>query len=350
MHFLSCRVLPAAILGWIMLSWLSDGTAALPAWMARLGARAGLDDVAVMRIAIGAMGSFALMALLLGSRRRLGPAIGRVIGGAVAFAAIASLSSAIAAPIRDGVQPPPLSPGAWTLAAGFLVYLLADRAGGRAASRAASDAAAGRSPRAHSPAWTAMLVIASLVAAFAAASRVDIVRSVVGKASALAPGTFVELDYTTWPGRTMPDTPLARLAPALTALTLEGRSAVVLYDPRCGTCHTLFREYFATPRADEKVIAVRVPPDPDAKLLPSDQPADVECPQCTFVDLPPGKAYLVARPTLLVVEEGRVKCATEKDFGSCLGREAVPAAPPHAGDEPVAEKPEPGGGRAADQP
>ena len=340
MQFITCRVFPAAILGWIMLSWLSDGTSALPNWMVQLGGRAGLDDIGTMRIAIGAMGSLALGALLLGSRPRLGPAIGRVSGGAISFAAIASLSAAIAVPLRDGVAAPPLAPGLWALAAGFAVYLLADRAGARAAARRAADAAAGRAPRAHSPAWTAMLILASLVAAFATASRVEVVRSVAGKASALAPGTYVELDYTTWAGRTIPDTGLARLNPMLTALTLEGRSAVVLYDPRCGSCHTLFNEYFAQPREDERVIAVRVPPDPGANLLASDQPDDVDCPHCTFIDLPPGKPYLVARPTLLVVEEGRVRCATEKDFSGCLGREPVRSAPaePEEAGEPQARR------------
>lgn len=340
MQFITCRVFPAAILGWIALSWLSDGTSALPAWMAQLGGRARLDDVGTMRVAIGVMGSLALVALLLGSRPRLGPGIGRVIGGTISFAAIASLSAAIAVPLRDGVAAPPLAPGVLALAAGFAVYLLADRAGARATARRAADAAAGRAARAHSPAWTAMLMLASLVAAFATASRIDVVRSVAGKASALAPGTYVELDYTTWAGRTIPDTGLARLNPMLTALTLEGRSAVVLYDPRCGTCHTLFKEHFAEPREGEKVIAVRVPPNPDADLLPSDQPDEVDCPHCTFIELPEGKSYLVGRPTLLVVEDGRVTCATEKDFAGCLGREPVRAAPAEPADsgEPQAQR------------
>jgi hypothetical protein len=325
MQFLACRILPASILGWIALSWLSDGTSALPGWMANIGTRAGLDDSATMRIALGAMGSLALVALLLGSRPRLGPAIARAVGGALAFAAIASLSAAIAVPLRDGVAAPPLAPGIWALAAGFAIYLLADRAASRAAARRASDAAAGRSPRSYSAAWTAILILSSLVASFAAASRVDVVRSVTGQPMVRAPGTYVELNYTTWPGRTIPDTGLARIVPMLTALTLEGRSAVVLYDPRCGSCHQLFEEFFAQPHGDEKVIAVRVPPDPDAQLLPSDQPDEVECPHCTFIDFPPGKAYLVARPTLLVVEDGRVTCATEKDFASCLGRVRPPA-------------------------
>lgn len=327
MQFITCRVFPAAILGWIVLSWLSDGTSALPAWMAQLGGRVGLDDVGTIRVAIGAMGSLALMALLLGSRPRLGPAIGRVVGGVISFSAIASLSAAIAVPLRDGIAAPPLAPGVWALAAGFAVYLLADRAGARAAARLAADATAGRAPRVHSPAWTAMLMLASLVAGLATSSRVEVVRSVAGKASAVAPGTYVELDYTAWAGRTIPDTGLARLNPMLSALTLEGRSAVVLYDPRCGTCHTLFNEYFSEPREGEKVIAVRVPPNPDADLLPSDRPDEVDCPHCTFIDLPEGKSYLVGRPTLLVVEEGRVTCATEKDFSGCLGREPVRAAP-----------------------
>ena len=340
MQFITCRMFPAAILGWIILSWLADGTAALPSWMAQLGGRAGLDAVATMRVAIGIMGSLAFGALLLGSRPRLGPAIGRVTGGAISFAAIASLSAAIAVPLRDGAAAPPLSPGAWALAAGFAVYLLADRAGARAAARLAADAAAGRAPRVRSPAWTAMLMLASIVAAFAAAGRVEVVRSVAGTASALAPGTYVELDYTTWAGRTIPDTGLARLNPMLTALTLEGRSAVVLYDPRCGTCHTLFNEYFSEPRAGERVIAVRVPPNPDANLLPSDQPEDVNCPHCTFLDLPEGKSYLVGRPTLLVVEDGRVSCATEKDFSGCLGREPVRSAPIEPADtgEPQSQR------------
>jgi hypothetical protein len=333
MQFITCRVLPAAVLGWIALSWLSDGTSALPAWMSQLGGRASLDDVATMRVAVGIMGSLALGALLLGSRPRLGPAIGRVAGGAIAFAAIASLSAAIAVPLRDGLAAPPLAPGALALAAGFIVYLLADRAGARAAKRLAADAAAGRPPRAHSPAWTAMLVVASLVTAFATASRVEVVRSIAGRPSALAPGTYVELDYTTWAGRTIPDSGLARLNPMLTALTLEGRSAVVLYDPRCGSCHTLFKEYFSVPRDGEKVIAVRVPPNPDETLLPSDQPEDVDCSHCTFIDLPAGKSYLVARPTLLVVEEGRVSCATEKDFSGCLGREPTRTAPAEPADD-----------------
>ena len=50
----------------------------------------------------------------------------------------------------------------------------------------------------------------------------------------------------------------------------------------------------------------------------------------TFVDCPAGKAYLVGRPTLLVVQDGRVSCATEKDFAGCLGREGVKSADPDA--------------------
>lgn len=339
MQFLTCRILPAAVLGWIALTWLEGGTGALPQWMANVGARASLDDVGAMRVALGALGTLAFLALLLGSRPRTGPALARVIGGAVAFCAVASLSGAIAAPIRDGAPSPPLAPGMWALAAGFMLFLLGDRASARQSARRAADAAAGVSRKAPSPAWTAILVITAAVASFALASRANVIRSVAGSPGASpaqrAPGTFAEFDYTAWAGKTIPDTGLARHAPMLTALCLEGRTAVVFYDPRCGTCHALFRDFFAVPHGDEKVVAVKVPPDPDAQLLPSDQPEQVECAGCTHLEFPSGMAYLIAKPTLMLVQDGRVVCATERDFAGCLGRAAdarsAPADGSHAG-------------------
>lgn len=353
MQFLTCRLLPAAVLGWIALSWLEGGTASVPQWMANIGSRASLDDIGTMRVALGAIGSLAFLSLLLGSRPRLGPALARAIGGVIAFCAIASLSGAIAVPIRDGAPAPPLAPAMWALGAGFVLFLLGDRAAARQAARRAADAAAGVTRRPPSPAWTAILVVTACVAAFALASRASVTRSVAGTPGTAptqrAPGTFVEFDYTAWAGKTIPDTGLARHAPMLTALTLEGRTAVVFYDPRCGSCHALFRDYFAVPHGDEKVVAVEVPPDPDAQLLPSDQPEQVECAGCTHLEFPAGMAYLIAKPTLMLVQDGRVTCATERDFAGCLGRapdaRQVPGAQGHdhgGGDQPAAPAPVPG--------
>lgn len=324
MQIITCRLLPAAVLGWVALSWLEGGTASLPRWLANLGARASLDDTGSMRLALGAIGALAFLSLLLGSRPRVGPTLARITGGVLAFCAVASLSGAIAVPIRDGAPAPPLAPGLWALGAGFALFLLGDRAAARQAARRKADDAAGIVRRSPSPAWTAILAITATVASFALASRANVIRSVAGvpgsAAGQRAPGTFVEFDYTVWAGKTIPDTGLARHAPMLTALTLEGRTAVVFYDPRCGSCHALFRDFFAVPHGDEKVVAVKVPPDPDAQLLPSDQPEQVECAGCTHLEFPAGVAYLIAKPTLMVVQDGRVVCATERDFAGCLGR------------------------------
>ena len=140
----------------------------------------------------------------------------------------------------------------------------------------------------------------------------------------------VLLDYVQWQGRTLPDTGLSRLLPILTALTLEGRCIIILYNPECSHCRELFEKFFTVARTDVKVIAIEIPPAPRTTALIGDDLGPVPCEGCQRLKLPEGKLYILKPPTVLVVEEGRVTCATDSDWKTCLGEPTVaptPAAP-----------------------
>ncbi len=281
------------------------GLAAAPAWVEGLGARLGAGPGAGVRAMIALQLTLAILGASIGRWSR-GVALASL--AFLAFAAIAELS-AIAG---SGADPIAFAAPAAVLAVAGAMLPAAVRSG-RPPTKARGSAA-----------WRAMTAIAAATAATAIAARLPLGEAIPAGTAAAPGGAFsgevVEFAFEDWKGRRLPDTGLPRRLPTLTALTIEGRSVVVLYSPRCGSCHDLFREHFSAAELPFRVVAVTVPPEPSAMLLPSDQPDRVECPTCIDLALPSGPLWLIRPPVVVAVEDGVVQgvAMTPDEVGGLL--------------------------------
>ncbi|MGA0871588.1 MAG: hypothetical protein ACO3SJ_01820 [Phycisphaerales bacterium] len=274
------------------------GVEALPFWIDGIATRFEISAEMALRLLIGVQLAFAVAAIVL---RPWSRAISLAAALLLSFAAIAELSALAG----RGVEAASFLPPAVLLAlCGLLLPPLA--------RRPAATIGGG------SPAWRIVLLLAIATASVATAARIPISPAVptLGSFS----GEIVELAVEDWVGKTIPETGLGARVPKLTALTLEGRSAIVLYNPHCGSCHEFFESWFATPQPF-RVIALEVPPEAGAVVLESDQPDDIACAECERLSLPTGPLWLVKPPVLVLVEDGRVRCvAAEPDqVAACLG-------------------------------
>lgn len=123
-------------------------------------------------------------------------------------------------------------------------------------------------------------------------------------------GEAVDLMINRWEGRRLEEVGLFEHLPALKPLVGKGITYLIFYNPRCGHCHQLFEEHFAH-HVDAKVIAIKIPVTERDDLLPTDQPEDIDCPECTRLTLPAGVLWVITPPTVIRVEDGVVRCASE---------------------------------------
>lgn len=296
---LSARLgVPALLIALVAIESRS-GVASLPYWIDGLSTRLEVEPEAALRVLIGLQLTFAATAILL---RRWSRSISLLAALLLAFAAIAEISALLG----RGFEAVRFLPPAAVLAACALLL----------------PPLARRSPPSTvpgSPAWRVFGLLAIATACVATAARIPIAPKIptLGTFS----GEVIELAVEDWIGKTIPDTGLGARVPRLTALTVEGRSAVVFYNPHCGACHEFFETWFADPRPF-RVIALEVPPEAGAVVLDSDHSGEIDCPGCERLSLPAGPLWLIKPPVLVLVEDGRVECvAWEPDqVAACLGR------------------------------
>lgn len=307
---LAARVFVPLVL--LLLAWLEarGGPGTLPRWLATVGSRFDLSEDLLLRVLIALQLALAAIALLIPRWSRTVSTTALVL---LVFAAVAEVSALVGTGGEALRFVPPLV----ILAAAASLLPTTLRALGAASS-------------AGSPAWRVLGSLAIGVASVAIAVRIPFGDAASSPADARSTAVeVVELALEDWSGRSLPETGLPRRLPELTALTLEGRSVLVLHDPRCGQCHDLFATWFAAP-VDARVIAVRVPPAPGASLLESDQPEEVACADCVRLSLPTGPTWLVQTPAVVVIEDGVVRCAAKglDQASECLGSWISPAADP----------------------
>jgi hypothetical protein len=280
---------------------IRSGVASLPAWLEGFGVRFEWSPESLFRGLVGVQAGLALSILLLGRwSRRL--ALATMAG--IAFAAIAELSALLGRDVET-----------WR----YLVPAILLAVSGAMLPALLRNAPAAPGPN-GSVAWRAIGLLAIVTIAFGLAARVP-VSPLPGPVLGSFSGEVIELRPESWVGQTIPATGLAGHLPAVTPLTLEGRSAVVLYNPRCASCHELFDEWFAD-GAPFRVVAIQVPPESSAVLLESDLPEDVECPACERLTLRAGPLWIVQPPVVAAVEDGVVTCVAMRpeEIESCLGR------------------------------
>jgi hypothetical protein len=287
--------------------WLVGGAARLPSWLGTAGQRLGLGEIQTTQVVIGFLAASVATIAISGVRARAGLLITRSLLVVFAFAAVATIASEFARPSGESL----LAALVWPVvaaAAALVLHRMTDRV-------AKAPAVPFRSPG---------LLLLSLIAVWtvclATASRLPINESGRPQAKLASAGDSIVLDPVLWQGRTLPDTPLSRLLPVLTPLTLEGESVIVLYNPSCGHCRELFEKHFAIASPGRRVLAVEVPPPPGAIAAIGDGLGPVPCEGCERFELPVGKTYLLKPPTIAVLRDGRVICATDNDHDTCLAQ------------------------------
>jgi hypothetical protein len=296
------RVVVPVLLAALVAAAIARGGDALPAFMANAAVRTGLGVETATRLLVASLASCALLAVLFG---RLASGIAWVAFGGVAFVSLAELSAVFAAPGGGSVPA-----RVWVVPMVGLALGVA----GLWALNATVPAAGGHPPaRCRLGAWQVLAGLCAVGVPFAVAAQLTVASRTVSVQGGVE---YVDFDVSSWVGKTVPGTGLAKFLPMITPATLEGTRWIVFYQPSCGRCHDVFRIYFAGDQHGE-VVAVEVPHAPDATVLESDQPADIECTNCARMPLPAGKHYVVTTPTIVKVENGVVTCVTSHDYDRC---------------------------------
>ncbi|MDZ4830773.1 MAG: hypothetical protein SGJ09_11325 [Phycisphaerae bacterium] len=270
-----------------------------PLWIARLGQFGGLASLPSLRILAAVLMGFAVAALALGTWSR---GLARFGGAIAAATGLATVSGALNGPSSTIIVASVVTVIGVALVAWLRPHVL------RPLQTRVSDA------------WRIMGVIAVFCGTLGLAARMPM-RERPQRALGvthdphddLAPGA-VDLGINTWEGMQILDTGIFAHLPQLeTVLAAVPRGMVtylVFYSPRCGMCHRLFEEHWSG-HVNARVIAVKIPQSADDSLLPTDQPEEVNCPECLRMSLPAGPLWVVIPPTVVRIEDGVVSCANE---------------------------------------
>ena len=127
---------------------------------------------------------------------------------------------------------------------------------------------------------------------------------------------IIEMNPMQWVGRSILETPIGQFTPDAVG-QLGENGILILYNPRCGTCHDMFDIHFSE-GADRPIVAIDVPPTEEAVLLESEYDDQVDCASCVFMSLPKGPLWLVSVPFVMTVENGVVTCVSKDGPGECL--------------------------------
>ncbi|MDA1262059.1 MAG: hypothetical protein O3B75_04090 [Planctomycetota bacterium] len=314
MQQFTIRILTPLLFIATSIGWIMGGTGWVPSWFGNIAKRIGLTEIETIQLVIGVLFAVAGSLLFFGRRSKIGSFFSRFGLVTYAFCCVATLASVMASTPADAGFAPLLYP-AIGFAISLALYLIVDRSKSSAVAPS------------RSAFWIGAGIFALWVLSIGISLRIPVEITAKPNQTPLGNDSVV-LDYAQWQGRTLPDTGLSRLLPMLTALTIEGRSIIILYSPECSHCRELFEKYFAVARPDVKVIAVEIPPSPGTTALTGDNLGPVPCAGCERLKLPDGKFYIVKPPTVLVLEEGRVTCSTDSDWKACLGDPIVAATPP----------------------
>ncbi len=294
-------VVPAAALA-LAAMHLSGGEQSLPTWLWKLAVRANVDGITAVRL----LAAFdAALALVILASPRLARPTATLAVLLLAFSAVAEISALVSDRATASAFATPILALAGAGVLGAAISRLAPRPS---------------TPRAIGP-GTILGPLAALLFTLGAAARLPVADRPrqIPAAWAAASSEVLFSDLPRLVGRTPAEAGLSRYQPQLTALTLEGRSVVVFYNPHCGDCSELFRAAFSGD-AHPEVIAVEVPPPAAVLAAVGEAPADVECPECRRLTLQSGPQYFAKLPVVMVIENGKIRCVEQKNPERCLDR------------------------------
>jgi len=287
----------ALLLAGIAVAQLRMGEGSTPLPLRELGAwLLGFEGPVAARIIVGAELALAAAIAVTGARP-----LAVAGAAAVAFVSLACLSAAIR---QGGALLPALA-----LAGSIALAGLAWRS---------TRSQAVHVRRGLSPAWTALLAIATATAAGQLASSVAFAAPRASEDSAnKARAMSIDLDMKPFIGTPLAESPLATYLPMVAARIGMETAFVVFYNPACDACHTLFEAHFAEPRM-ELVFAVEIPLAEGAVSAAHGHIEPIQCASCSLETLPPGPLWLVAPPMTVKVERGVITCVADRFGGDCF--------------------------------
>lgn len=118
------------------------------------------------------------------------------------------------------------------------------------------------------------------------------------------PVPWYKLSANYWVGHSFMDTPLAADLDVFPSDFGPVEQTWVLYRKTCPACHYLFDEKYSKEITDRIVVAVHIPPGPDAFL--QIEPREVNCPSCEFTELPVGPTYQYETPLEIFIDESGI--------------------------------------------
>jgi hypothetical protein len=313
------RIVGFLVLAGTAIAALNSGTT-FPKWLIGLGSQCGLsgDDTARWVAAI-----FGALSLTTALSSRLGR-VALFSGGALlSFGGLATLSGALSTangPDRTQVLFGSTLTGVSALALGLVVlFVLVSRLGPRRSTT-----------RGLSPGWhvTAALAIFTALLMWMPSLPVRATMPLMTIRDFDTPNAsaeFIAFELDRWEGQPLDATGLYAYVPELAAHIGRGTVYVVFYNVRCSHCHELFQTHFSSSSEASTtvaVIAIEIPTPPGGTVVESDEPADIECPDCVRLALPTGYAWGVTPPAVLRIEDGIVRCASEANAFTkkdCLG-------------------------------
>ena len=306
------RLVGAACLVGATVATLAAGPA-LPTWIIALGRQASLtgDDTARWLAA-----GWATLGVMAAISPRFAPVPIFLGGISLAFVGLATLSGALAPAARAaGQSGMGVAIGLSATAIGFLLVGVLGPSGERSTPTAR---------RGVSTAWHVLATIALLAglmiwmprAPLRTTSPMITVRDFTAPDSTAPKNSveFVSFEFDRWEGQSIEAVGLFEYVPALRELLAHtapsGRVYLVFYNPRCSHCHQLFREHFSG-HLDAPVIAIEVPPPPGGVLVETDEPTEIDCPECHRIALPATYAWGVTPPAVVRLDSGLITCASE---------------------------------------
>ncbi|MEE2681007.1 MAG: hypothetical protein VX641_01410 [Planctomycetota bacterium] len=311
---MSARVIASRILCPLLLlvlaaSQLAIGGNALPTWLAVLLQKSDLDPLTWLRVLIMLEVSFALFILFLG--RGPGILLSHLALICIAFVSLAECAAAVRSQNLASVV---ISASFFTLAAALELVLLR----GHPKTTREDGPTRRASPVAKIIASTLVVVSVAIAANAQLAPRTLTDGAVANREAPTETNSrIIEMTPTGWVGRSLRETPIGQFVPDVIDL-MEDDGILVLYNPRCGTCHDLFDVYFSGDDMELPIVALEVPPTDTAVLVESEYSEDVDCPTCEFTSLPNGPMWLVGVPYVIRVVDEVVTCVGKDAPEGCL--------------------------------
>ena len=305
------RILCPLLLLVLAISQIMIGGNALPTWLSVLAQKFDMNSMTLLRVLIMFESAFAVLIILLGRGR--GIVLAHIALIIVAFVSLAECAAAVRSQELASV----VAAASFFTVAGALELTLLKTASGQ--SPHTTQAKARTSPFAKILAVALVFVAIGIAANARLAPRtitdgaVEVREVPRGQANS----RVIEMTPPNWVGKSLRETPIGQFVPDV--IDLLGQDGIlVLYNPRCGTCHDLFDVYFSGEEMELPIVALEVPPADNALLVESEYDENVDCPTCEFTTLPNGPMWLVGVPYVIRVVNETVTCVGKDGPEACL--------------------------------